>query len=58
MADLDIRLRCTACRAYQPFVRPDASKAVVRCAVCHKRHSVDSLYPVDPDDLPPYERPP
>lgn len=54
MAELEILLRCTGCRAYRPFDRGDRTKRVVRCADCRKRHSVDSLRAVDPDDPPPF----
>lgn len=55
MADLEILLRCTGCRDFRPFDRTAGSKRVVRCSECGKRHSVDSLHAVDPDDLPPFE---
>ena len=55
MADLEILLRCTNCRAYTAFDRDAGSKRVVACADCGKRHSTDSLHAVDPDDLPPFD---
>lgn len=55
MADLEILLRCTGCRAYRPFERGGGSKQVVSCAECGKRHSVDSLHAVDPDDVPAFD---
>lgn len=51
MAELEIMLRCTGCGVYRPFERPGKSKQVVRCVECGKRHSVDSLHAVDPDDV-------
>ncbi|MDZ7701713.1 MAG: hypothetical protein U5J98_06395 [Halobacteriales archaeon] len=58
MADLEIHLRCTACEAYRAFERPKRGTNAVACADCGKRHSTDSLYPVDPDDPPSYDEPP
>lgn len=55
MDELEILLRCTACRDYQPFDRGSGSKRVVSCAECGKRHSVDSLHAVDPDDPPSFD---
>lgn len=58
MAELEILLRCTRCQAYRPFERGERGTSVVTCAECGKRHSVDSLHAVDPDDPPAYhERP-
>lgn len=51
--DLEIRLKCTACRAYREFER--ASDTVVRCADCGKRHSTDSLHAVAPDEEATFE---
>ena len=55
MADLEILLRCTNCRAYRPFDRERGSTRVVSCATCGKRHSTDSLRAVDPDDVPAFD---
>lgn len=55
MPDLEIRLRCTNCRAFRPFDRGGGSKRVVYCAECGKRHSVDSLHAVDPNDPPAFD---
>ena len=54
MADLEIRLRCTNCRAYRDFERQRGSQAV-RCAECGKRHSTDSLHAVAPGEEPTFE---
>ena len=54
MADLEIQLRCTGCEAYRPFERRKRGSNAVACGECGKRHSTDSLYPVDPDDPPAY----
>lgn len=51
MADLEIKLRCTNCRAYREFEREPEGEAV-RCAVCGKRHSTDSLHAVEPGEEP------
>ena len=51
MADLEIKLRCTNCRAYRDFSRRAETQAVT-CAECGKRHSTDSLYAVGPDEEP------
>ena len=58
MAELEILLRCTGCSAYRPFERRERGTNVVTCAECGKRHSTDSLYPVDPDDPPAFDDPP
>lgn len=55
MADLEILLRCTGCRAYRTYERREGSKHVVRCAECGKRHSTDSLHAVDPADPPAFD---
>lgn len=55
MTDLEIRLRCTGCREFRPYERDAGNKRVVFCAACGKRHSVDSLHAVDPDDMPAFE---
>lgn len=55
MADLEIRLRCTNCKAFQPFDREAGNTRVVSCASCGKRHSVDSLHAVDPADMPAFD---
>lgn len=55
MADLDIRLRCTQCRAFRRFERPERGSSVVTCTECGKRHSTDSLHAVDPADLPAFD---
>ena len=51
--DLEIRLKCTNCRAYREFDRDGES--VVRCADCGKRHSTDSLYAVEPGEEASFE---
>jgi|GEM_PF-4120620 len=53
MADLEIRLRCTNCRAYRAFERQGPN--TVRCAECDKRHSTDSLHAVEPDEEPDFD---
>lgn len=55
MADLEIRLRCTDCRAFRPFDREAGNTRVVSCGSCGKRHSVDSLHAVDPADMPAFD---
>jgi hypothetical protein len=57
MDDFEIRLRCTACRAYRAFDRPERGTNVVTCGDCGKRHSTDSLHAVDPTDPPSLEDP-
>lgn len=54
MADLEIKLRCTNCRAYRNFTRK-AGTGAVKCAVCGKRHSTDSLYAVEPGEEPTFD---
>jgi len=54
MADLEIVLRCTNCRAYREFERRPGADAV-KCAVCGKRHSTDSLHAVEPGEEPTFE---
>lgn len=44
MDELEIRLRCTGCRAYRGFER--VGENVVQCSDCGKRHSTDSLHAV------------
>lgn len=51
MVDLEIKLRCTNCRAYRDFER-QASTDAVKCAACGKRHSTDSLHAVEPGEEP------
>lgn len=53
MTDLEIKLKCTRCRAYRAFDRVGSS--VVTCARCGKRHSVDSLYAVEEGEVPTFE---
>lgn len=48
MTDLQIKLKCTGCRAYRDFDR--VGDRVVRCDVCGKRHSTDSLHAVAEDE--------
>jgi uncharacterized Zn ribbon protein len=40
-------LNCTACRAFREYEREQEN--VVRCYVCGKRHSDNSLQVADPD---------
>ena len=54
MADLEIRLRCTNCRAFTDFER-QPGKDAVKCAECGKRHSSDSLHAVEPGEEPVFE---
>jgi hypothetical protein len=54
MADLEIKLRCTNCRAYRDFSRRAETQAVT-CAECGKRHSTDSLHAVEPGEEPTFE---
>jgi len=54
MADLEILLRCTGCRAYRDFERKPGTQAVA-CAECGKRHSTDSLHAVEPGEEPTFE---
>lgn len=51
-ARLESRLNCTRCGAFTPYELE--SDTVARCETCGKRHSVDSLFVVDPDKS--YER--
>jgi hypothetical protein len=51
--DLEIRLKCTNCRAYREFERDGES--AVRCADCGKRHSTDSLHAVEPGEEASFE---
>ena len=45
-----LRVDCAACEAFQEYehVRRTENALLVDCAVCGKRHSADSVYPVDP----------
>ena len=54
MTDLEIRLRCTNCRAYRAFERRPGTQAVA-CATCGKRHSTDSLHAVEPGEVAAFE---
>ena len=54
MAALEIKLRCTNCRAYRDVERKHGTRAVA-CATCGKRHSTDSLHAVEPDEEPTFE---
>lgn len=54
MADLEIKLRCTNCRAYRDFDRQHGKEAV-KCVVCGKRHSTDSLHAVEPGEEPRFD---
>ena len=54
MDELEIRLRCTGCRAYRDFERQPGARAV-RCADCGKRHSTDSLHAVAPGEAPDFD---
>ena len=51
MDDLEIKLRCTNCRAYREF-EPKPGTQAVRCAECGKRHSRDSLHAIEPGEEP------
>lgn len=48
MNELAVKLRCTGCRTFRDFER--VSEHVVRCGVCEKRHSTDSLHAVADGD--------
>ena len=53
MAELRIALRCTKCRAFTEFEREGTS--AVRCDVCGKRHSTDSLHAVEEGEEPTFD---
>lgn len=50
MSAIEIKLKCTACRAYRDFER--AGENVVRCSDCGKRHATASLFAVGEGDDP------
>ncbi len=50
MTEFLIRLDCTQCGAYREFEREPGTDSV-KCAVCGKRHSADSLHALAPDEV-------
>lgn len=51
MTEFLIRLDCTNCGTFREFDR-ERGKDAVKCAVCGKRHSSDSLHALDPSEVP------